>query len=203
MTQNSRFQHKPSSSTKEFYTITKNKLPSPLLEEALSHAQNPNGQALDLGCGAGKDSRYMVSKGFFATAVDLNDVTQYLADIPDDKINIVTSSFLDFNFKPEAYDFINAQWSLPFVSKNEFGNLMNKIKVSLKPGGIFTGQFFGINDEWNTLNTTKTFHTHDEVVDILKDMEVICLREKENDGTLANGTPKHWHVFHIIAKKKN
>jgi hypothetical protein len=32
-------------------------------------------------------------------------------------------------------------------------------------------------------------------------MEVILLDEEEKDDKTANGTPKHWHVFHFIAKK--
>jgi hypothetical protein len=26
--------------------------------------------------------------------------------------------------------------------------------------------------------------------------------EDEHEGTTANGTPKHWHLFHIIARKE-
>jgi hypothetical protein len=32
-------------------------------------------------------------------------------------------------------------------------------------------------------------------------LEVLEFREEDIDSHVAGGTPKHWHVFHIIAKK--
>ena len=46
-----------------------------------------------------------------------------------------------------------------------------------------------------------TFHTKEQMEKLFSDMEVILLDEEEKDDKTANGTPKHWHVFHFIAKK--
>jgi hypothetical protein len=37
--------------------------------------------------------------------------------------------------------------------------------------------------------------------DLLSDMQVIELREDENDSPTASGEAKHWHIFHITARK--
>ncbi|MDO8550913.1 MAG: hypothetical protein Q7S39_12285 [Ignavibacteria bacterium] len=47
-----------------------------------------------------------------------------------------------------------------------------------------------------------TFHTKQQVENLLSDMEIIELTEEDKDGRTANGTPKHWHVFHVIARKR-
>ena len=73
-------------------------------------------------------------------------------------------------------------------------------QYSLKKGGVFCGQFFGVNDEWSK-NPKMTFHTEDQAKKLLDGLEIISFKEVEEDSTTANGTPKHWHIFHIIAKK--
>jgi len=76
------------------------------------------------------------------------------------------------------------------------------MKRSLALGGIFAGQLFGTQDEWNTPQRDMTFHSKEEVLKSLSGMEVLHFVEANKEGSLANGLPKHWHVFHIIARKK-
>ena len=35
----------------------------------------------------------------------------------------------------------------------------------------------------------------------IEDMKLIKFIEKDYDGTIADGTPKHWHSFHVLAGK--
>jgi hypothetical protein len=35
-----------------------------------------------------------------------------------------------------------------------------------------------------------------------EDTDIVLFDEKEFDGKTADGSPKHWHVFDIIARKK-
>ncbi len=70
----------------------------------------------------------------------------------------------------------------------------------IKPGGIFVGQFFGLHDEWNTPGRPMTFLTREQVEELLRGMKLIEFTEEDVDSHVADGTPKHWHVFHIIAQ---
>ena len=99
------------------------------------------------------------------------------------------------------YDLVNAQYSLPFIAPVNFIKVLNSINSSLKKEGIFTGQLFGVHDEWNTENGIMTFHTHKEVEKLLSDYEIIDFKEEERDKNTAAGILKHWHVFHFIVKK--
>jgi tellurite methyltransferase len=96
---------------------------------------------------------------------------------------------------------ITAQFSLPFNGKEGFDVLWNKIVASLKPRGVFTVQLFGINDDWNVDGSKLVFHSRKEVEELLTGLEVLKLEEVDKDGKLSNRNPKHWHVFHIIARR--
>jgi hypothetical protein len=67
-------------------------------------------------------------------------------------------------------------------------------------GGLLTCQFLGVNDEWRDRGYTA--HSKSEVEALLQPFEVLFLDEVERDGETAVGTPKHLHVFHIVARKR-
>ncbi|MFH0804716.1 MAG: hypothetical protein V1916_00810 [Patescibacteria group bacterium] len=117
------------------------------------------------------------------------------------KIQCSISSFADFQFPASTYDIAAALYALPFTPPDTFSKVFSSIWQSLVPRGIFCGQLFGVRDDWHT-NNTMTFHTEAQARLLLAGAEIISFTEEERDGTTAAGTPKHWHVFHIIARKK-
>ena len=90
---------------------------------------------------------------------------------------------------------------MPFNNPETFPAVFANIVGSLKKGGIFTGQLFGNNDEWNRGDGKYNFHTKEQVQDLLSSLEIIELTEEEKDEPKANGVIKHWHIFNIIARK--
>lgn len=186
----------------EYHMTTKDLPPSPLLVESFSYLKH-NNHALDLGAGGLKDSKFLLSKGFKnVTIVDSEaTVSESAKDLPVNKVEIIITPFDQFNFPKEEYDLVNAQFSLPFNPPSTFNRVIEKLKSSLKMEGIFTGQLFGINDEWNVPGKNMTFNTESEVRDLFSDMDILKLIEVDRDGTLAKGTPKHWNYFNVIARK--
>ena len=184
----------------EYYEITKNKPTSMLLIKALGYIANKS-KAIDIGGGALKDTRYLLEQGFDVTVVDKADLMEKEAEvIKSSKLHYFVSSFADFDFPKNEYNIASAMYALPFNPPESFDTVFAKIKQSIVKGGIFCGQCFGVRDEWST-NHKMTFHTKEQVENLLSDMEVILLDEEEKDDKTANGTPKHWHIFHFIAKK--
>jgi tellurite methyltransferase len=183
----------------DFYKITKGGPPWPLLVQAVSLLSNGK-YALDLGCGAGRDTRFLLGHGFTVIAVD-NDphAIALLADLSQKHLRAVRSSFEAFDF--EIYDLVNAHFALPFMPEEHFHLVFVRIKHALNTGGLFVGQFFGVHDEWNTPGNRMTFLTREQAEAELKDLRVLEFREEDVDSHVADGTPKHWHVFHIIAQK--
>lgn len=175
---------------------TKSLHPRKLLVEAVELVYDKD-YALDLGCGACNDAHFLLGAGFSVTAVDSNpESANYAAGL-----HFVKSSFEDFLYEERKYDLINAQFALPFNAPTTFDEVFEKITASLKPGGIFVGQFFGPEDEWAERDNM-SFHSSSDIGNLLKPFEVLVLREENSDGKLASGGSKHWHIFHVIARKK-
>jgi SAM-dependent methyltransferase len=163
----------------------------------LSNGQN----ALDLGSGAGRDTRFLLEQGFAVTAVDSDPhAIALMEELPQKRLRVVHSSFEAFDF--ETYDLVNAQFALPFMPEEQFHLVFGRITYALNPGGLFVGQFFGIHDEWNTPGNKMTFLTREQAEAELKGLRVLEFREEDVDSHIADGTPKHWHVFHIISQKE-
>src|SRR6266571_1682897 len=119
----------------DFYKFTKDSPPWPSLIKAVSLLAHKE-HALDLGCGAGRDTKYLLEQGFHVTAVD-NDphAIAVLAHLPQHNLRLVQSSFQDFVY--ETYDLINAQFALPFTPRESFDEVFTRVKDSIKSGGVF------------------------------------------------------------------
>jgi tellurite methyltransferase len=187
---------------KGYYERTQNRSSHDLLKEALKYIKSGSKKtALDLGCGAGSDTRFLLENGFSVIAVDGSaDAEAYIKALPhQEKVHFIQSAFETFDFG--SYDLVNASRSLPFTHKVKFEEVFSKLKKSIKQSGVFVGQFYGVNDQWNKPEETMTFLNKREIEILLSDLKIIMLVEKEYDGTIANGKPKHWHIFDIIASK--
>ena len=178
----------------EYIKQTENKSPRPLLVEALEYISDKN-EALDLGAGALNDSKYLLLLGFKVTAVDGEE----LVKIDSDNFTFNKTKIEDYKFPENKFSLVNAQFVLPFIKREALEMVLSDIKKSLKPDGIFTGQFFGDKDDWNKLDSVCVFN-REEVKELLNDFEELLLREEERDGKIANGETKHWHIFHFVVK---
>lgn len=185
----------------EYHNITKLKPPRPLLVKALEYVSIKN-KAIDIGGGALNDTRHLLEKGFDVTVIDKSDsMEEEVKSIKNKKLHSFVVGFEDFDFPKNEYDIASAMYALPFIEPKNFDNVFIKIINSINTGGVFCGHFFGIRDEWSE-NPKMTFHIKEKIEDLLKDLELIYFKEEEKDGVTAKGINKHWHVFHIIAKKK-
>ena len=180
----------------EYIKQTENKSTRPLLVEALDYVSNKD-TALDLGAGALNDSKYLILLGFKVIAVDGEE----LVKIDSDKFVFNKTKIEAYNFPENTFDLVSAQFVLPFIKREDISRILSDIKKSLKPEGIFTGQFFGDRDSWNKLAHVCVFN-NEEVKELLNDFEEILIREEERDGKIASGETKHWHIFHFIVKNK-
>lgn len=163
-----------------------------------------NGFAIDLAAGEGRDSIELLKKGWKVLATDNHpEASEYLwSRVPESlKTNLQTKevSFEKMILPPS--DLINASFALPFCEPQHFNLFWNKIKKSIRKGGRFTGQFFGDRDTW-ALKPKRSHHSHSEVLEMLNDFSIEIIREEEHDDPLNTRNPKHWHIFHIVAKKK-
>jgi tellurite methyltransferase len=176
--------------------------PRPLLMRAAGFA-DPKDHALDAGAGALNATKYLLDVGFArVTALDSAPASQQVGkELPPEQVTFVLSRFEDFSYPANAYDLVNAEFSLPFIRRENFARVFAGLLGSVKPGGLFTGQLFGLNDSWNTPETGMNFHARSEVERLLRGFEIIELEEEDHPGKTKLGEPKHWHIFHILARR--
>src|SRR5215831_15575461 len=110
-----------------FYRFTKDSPPWPLLVRAAALAPR-KGRALELGAGAGRDTRYLLEQGFQVTAVDADpQAVALLAALPSARsrshLRVVQSAFEDFAFDTAPYALISAQFALPFLARSQFADV--------------------------------------------------------------------------------
>src|ERR1017187_3686467 len=111
----------------DFYKVTKGNPHWFLLEKAVV-LLGRRGQALDLGCGAGRDTRYLLAQGWDVTAVDRDShAIALLAELPQEHLRVIQSSFEDFAYGHERYDLVSAQFSLPFIPQEAFTGVFTRI----------------------------------------------------------------------------
>lgn len=179
-----------------------NRKPRKQLLEALAFCTSKN-SALDLGAGTLIESRAILAYGFKKViAIDnAPNVILFAKNFNSKKFIFNNVSFSKYNFPENEFNLINAQFSLPFYGKKDFILFIQKIKKALTKNGIFVGQLFGINDDWNTIDSKLVFNTKEEVLNLLSGLEIIEFSEKEKDEKTASGIIKHWHIFNFITKK--
>jgi hypothetical protein len=176
--------------------------PSPLLSEAFVHCKN-GAEALSLGAVATKDIDFLAKKGLRVTVINPTKTPGHADQFPRNIVTVHSSPFEEYNFPSDIFDFVTAQYSLPFTKPASFPMVIEKMGDSLVDGGIFVGQLFGDKDGWSqnkkmtflTLEQSRAFFTN-------KNWDILKFHEELNDGpTAGQGSDKFWHVFHIIAQR--
>lgn len=169
--------------------------------------------ALDVGCGPGREVVALRAAGFEVDAIDpypemIERTRESLrvASFDVDRGLLVIATLEEFASRllPERYDLIHAGFVLPFVRPASFDHCWALLVASLAPGGVFAGQFFGPNDDFirDAASGAMTSHTSDSIDALFRDWEMIEREEVDRDGAIGRGAPKHWHVHHVIARKK-
>jgi Methyltransferase domain len=105
--------------------------PRPLLIRAAGLAE-PEDHGPDAGAGALNATMYLLSAGFKrVTALDSSPASQRVAaELPRQQVRFVLSRFEDFEYPDRAYEFVNAEFSLPFISAAAFPSVFTKLMAS-------------------------------------------------------------------------
>jgi trans-aconitate methyltransferase len=193
----------------DYYKAVAGRSPRPLFANALfrfwTDVPAPADPfAIDLGCGDGTESLSLLQGGWSVLAIDSEPaaITTLQERVPpalQRRLQTQETSFEAISILPPAH-FIYAGFSLPFCAPVQFESLWALIVAALQPGGRFAGQLFGENDSW-AANPEMTFHSAADVQRLLRPLVVEVHEEVEEDGQAVSG-PKHWHLHHIIARKR-
>ena len=187
---------------KDYYKATINNQPSVLIKRFFINKYNEKisgDTALDLGCGTGNDTEFLISKGFKVTAVDDKEEVKEIFEnknIDKNKMNLIIGDFSKTDL-PEA-DLILANMSLFFV-KDNFNIFLKKLLGKVNKKGFMVANFLGKEDDWHG---SKTTIDKEELLKYFIDFEMHYFSEEKYYKETALGKNKFWHVFTVIGQKK-
>lgn len=186
----------------KFYKETMGKNPSALIRKFFMSNYDKKLQgnlALDLGCGAGNDTEFLLSKGFKVTAVDCEETVKNIFESRNMKSNDLNIIIDDFSkIELPKVDLVLANFSMHYV-KDNFQKFINDIlNKTIKSKGFFVGNFLGKEDEWNKILTTVN---KEDLLNYFKDYDILYFSEEKYYKDSASKKNKYWHVYTIMAQK--
>ena len=144
--------------------------------------------AIDLGCGAGIEAFYLLSRGWRVVAIDQEEssvsaVNTLTKGHMNERMTTICSSFEDLVSIPEA-DLIFSYHALPFCRQDHFDRLWEMIRQADKPNGTFAGSFFGLNDDW--VKSGHAIGVSKERLDLyFSNFEILQIKEFDKVGDTA------------------
>jgi SAM-dependent methyltransferase len=188
-----------------YYDAQEGREPRELLLQVLGSFEREGrvGVAVDLGCGDGTDSAELLSRGWEVHSIDAEEEAirrvrgRIPASLAPRSTTIVSS--MEAATLPACH-LIFASFSLPFCAPDVFPDLWARIRSALRPGGRFAGELFGDRDSWAS-DPEMTFHDVGAARALFEGMQLESFVEEDEDGESFEG-PKHWHVFHAIARRR-
>lgn len=198
---------------KEYYGLLEDKGHTKYLETAVTDYCKEKGEALDVGAGNLRDTKYLLEQGFVVTAVDPSPVSVELANELNNKSLIMLSEPIGkIDFEENRFSLVNAQGILFHLPEPRFSFVLEKIKKSLKTDGVLCADFIGENDDWS--EGDKVIMSRQKLEELFNDFDIKYLKEYEADESQEttekkakykndpNYKPKHWHHVDVIAVKK-
>ena len=109
--------------------------------------QNKKNTILDLGCGIGADTLYLLERGYDVLSCDFsNEALKSIRDnIPNSK-TLYLDMMKDFPIEDNSYSLIIADLSLHYFDNATTIHIMNEIKRILKQDGILLARVASVND---------------------------------------------------------
>ena len=102
---------------------------------------------------------------------------------------------------PLGVQLVNSSFAMPLCEPERFHELWTRIREELPAGGRFSGQWYGPRDSWMD-RPGITFLERNQAMALLDGLEIEMFEEEEADSVTPRGNPKHWHIFHIVARKR-
>jgi SAM-dependent methyltransferase len=142
---------------------------------------------LDVGCGAGQDSRYFAQQGLQVTALDLAAANLERLHRLDNRIICLNRDVCQLDFEEQSYDVIYAHLSLQYFDDGQTRQIFLAIYRTLKTGGLFfvkckstDDPLFGegekVGENMYFKGHLRHFFSKEYMADILGPFQVLSLR---------------------------
>ncbi len=96
----------------------------------------PGAHVLDVGCGGGRDSRYLAEKGMRVTAIDFSESMVRNAQKINSNIEYMQMDFEHIDFPEKAFDGVWANASLHHIPKANLAHVLRSLHRILVSDGV-------------------------------------------------------------------
>ena len=130
----------------KYYDNTQSNEPRKNVKYFVEKIKCKPGDAVELGCGAGNDTIYLIRHNWKVLSIDKENVEERIAKrLNEDELKNFKFENQKFEeLELEKNNLVVANYSLPFCNKNCFEKLWKKIISSIATDGYFVGNFFRI-----------------------------------------------------------
>ncbi len=159
--------------------------------------------AVDLGCGAGRDTRELLKAGWRVLAIDRERAAIAALEAatsphlrPALESRVADLAAVDV----PSCDLVNASLALPFLPPEAFWEAWGRILAALPVGGRVAAMLFGDRDE-SASDPSMTCPPPAEIRASLASFEIEHWMDLEEDTQTALGEPHHFHRVELVARR--
>jgi SAM-dependent methyltransferase len=160
--------------------------------------------AVDLGCGAGRDTRELLRRGWRVLAIDAeaDAIDALRTATPSAGLPRLETAVADIGSVPiPPCDLVIASVSLQFLDPVAYAGVFERITQVLPAGSRFAGYLYGDRDE-AAGDPDCTCPSADAIREHLAAFDIEHWSEREEDGHMALGDPHHLHLIEVIARRR-
>jgi SAM-dependent methyltransferase len=159
--------------------------------------------AVDLGCGAGRDTRELLRAGWRVLAVDRESAAIGALDTalePDLKPRLQTLVADLATVEIPKCDLVNASVSLPFLGPDDLWATWRRALGALRIGGRIATMLYGDRDA-SAGDPSMTCVSPEAVRASLEPFEIEHWLDVEEDSVTALGEAHHFHRLDVVARR--
>jgi SAM-dependent methyltransferase len=159
--------------------------------------------AVDLGCGAGRDTRELLRAGWSVLAIDREpEAISRLVDATPDALRPgLRTRVADLaSVRVPACDLVNANLSLPFLPPDAFWEAWRRALTAVRPGGRVAAMLFGDRDD-GAADPSMTCPSPEAIRASLAEFTLEHWVDREEDGLTALGEAHHFHRVELVAAR--
>ena len=113
-------------------------------------------KAIDIGCGIGQDTKWLLDKGFDVISCDISDIAlKKLKELIPSSKTMQIDIKEKLPFKDNSVGLIDANLSIHYFDMENTVKIFNEIHRILKPDGLFIGRMNSDKNEGYVKETTK------------------------------------------------